>query len=140
MVKYLSFHNSSFALRYFFNVNGKATQCVTHPLVVLQNACVGFLTSQCLCCDVWELAESVVLRSSRKSGQFSPTTLVLGCKGTGYYSASFAWYVGDITNWCFQGCWCTNASWSYGGAHWAGQEWNSWPCPKQCFLGYLIYW
>jgi len=25
MVKYLSFHNSSFALRYFYNVNGKAT-------------------------------------------------------------------------------------------------------------------
>jgi hypothetical protein len=25
MVKYLSFHNSSFALRYIFNVNGKAT-------------------------------------------------------------------------------------------------------------------
>jgi len=25
MVKYLSFHNSSFALRYFFYVNGKAT-------------------------------------------------------------------------------------------------------------------
>jgi hypothetical protein len=24
MVKYLNFHNSSFALRYFFNVNGKA--------------------------------------------------------------------------------------------------------------------
>jgi len=24
MVKYLSFHNSSFALRYFLNVNGKA--------------------------------------------------------------------------------------------------------------------
>jgi hypothetical protein len=23
-VKYLNFHNSSFALRYFFNVNGKA--------------------------------------------------------------------------------------------------------------------
>jgi hypothetical protein len=32
MVKYLSFHNSSFALRYFFNVNGKAT-VVTHPFV-----------------------------------------------------------------------------------------------------------
>jgi hypothetical protein len=25
MVKYLNFHNSSFALRYFLNVNGKAT-------------------------------------------------------------------------------------------------------------------
>jgi hypothetical protein len=32
MVKYLNFHNYSFALRYFFNVNGKATQCDT-PLV-----------------------------------------------------------------------------------------------------------
>jgi hypothetical protein len=31
-VKFLSFHNSSFALRYFFNVNGKATICVTQPL------------------------------------------------------------------------------------------------------------
>jgi hypothetical protein len=28
MLKYLSFHNSSkFALRYFFNANGKATLC-----------------------------------------------------------------------------------------------------------------
>ncbi len=25
MVKYLNLHNSSFTLRYFFNVNGKAT-------------------------------------------------------------------------------------------------------------------
>jgi len=25
MVKYLNFHNSSFAVRYLFNVNGKAT-------------------------------------------------------------------------------------------------------------------
>jgi hypothetical protein len=31
MVNLLSFHNSSFALRYFFNVNGKAT-VVTHSL------------------------------------------------------------------------------------------------------------
>ncbi len=30
--KYLYFHNSSFALRYLFNVNGKATRCDT-PLV-----------------------------------------------------------------------------------------------------------
>jgi hypothetical protein len=29
MVKYLNFHNSSFALRYFFSINGKATQCDT---------------------------------------------------------------------------------------------------------------
>jgi len=29
MVKYLSFHNSSFALRYLFNVIGKAPQCDT---------------------------------------------------------------------------------------------------------------
>jgi hypothetical protein len=33
MVKYLSFHNSSFALRYFFNVNGKAS--VTHLVLLL---------------------------------------------------------------------------------------------------------
>jgi hypothetical protein len=33
MVKYLSFHNSSFALRYFFNVNGKATMWHT-PLFI----------------------------------------------------------------------------------------------------------
>jgi len=32
MVKYLNFHNYSFALRYFLKVNGKATQCDT-PLV-----------------------------------------------------------------------------------------------------------
>jgi hypothetical protein len=32
LVKYLSFHNSSFALRYFLNINGKATMCDT-PLV-----------------------------------------------------------------------------------------------------------
>jgi len=30
MVKYLNFHNSSFALRYFFNVNGKATVWHAH--------------------------------------------------------------------------------------------------------------
>jgi len=36
MVKYLSFHNSSFALRYFFNVNGKAraSHSGDTPLVV----------------------------------------------------------------------------------------------------------
>jgi hypothetical protein len=35
MVKYLSFHNSSsFALRYFFNVNGKAIVRVTRPLII----------------------------------------------------------------------------------------------------------
>ncbi len=32
MVKYLSFCNSCFALRYFFNVNGQATS-VMHPLL-----------------------------------------------------------------------------------------------------------
>jgi hypothetical protein len=32
MVKYLNFHNSSFAFKYFFNVNGKATVGDT-PLV-----------------------------------------------------------------------------------------------------------
>jgi hypothetical protein len=31
MVKYLSFHNSSFVVRYVSNVNGKA-RVVTHPL------------------------------------------------------------------------------------------------------------
>jgi hypothetical protein len=99
-------------------------QCVTHPLL-FYNACVGFPDFTLLVVvGVWELAESVVLRCSRKGGQFSPTTLVLGCKGTGHYSASFARYVGDITNWCFQGCWCTNARWSYGGAHWAGKEFS----------------
>jgi hypothetical protein len=32
MVKYLSFHNSSFALKIMFNVNGEVTLCDT-PLV-----------------------------------------------------------------------------------------------------------
>ncbi len=112
-------------------------KCVKRPLL-FYNACVGFPNLTLLVVvGVWELAESVVLWCSRKGGQFSPTTLVLGCKGTGHYSASFAWYVGDITNWCFQGCWCTNACWSYGGAHWPGQEWNPWLCPKPCLLGYF---
>ncbi len=34
MVKYLSFHNSSFALRYIFKVNGKATMWHTPPPLV----------------------------------------------------------------------------------------------------------
>jgi hypothetical protein len=37
----LSFHNSSsFALRYFFNVNGSRPECVTHPtpLVIIRVA------------------------------------------------------------------------------------------------------
>jgi hypothetical protein len=32
MVQYLSFHKSTFALKIIFNVNGKATQSVSHPL------------------------------------------------------------------------------------------------------------
>jgi hypothetical protein len=39
MVKYLSFHNSSFALRSFFNVNGKAIHSVTHPLFIYSFIC-----------------------------------------------------------------------------------------------------
>ncbi len=31
-VKHLSFHNSSFAFKILFNVNGKVTHSVTHPL------------------------------------------------------------------------------------------------------------
>ncbi len=38
MVKYLNFHNASLALRYFFNVNGKATVC--HKLLNLLK-CLG---------------------------------------------------------------------------------------------------
>ncbi len=34
MLKYLSFHNSSFALRYFLNVNGKG-HSVTHTWLLL---------------------------------------------------------------------------------------------------------
>jgi hypothetical protein len=40
MVKYLNFHNSSFASRYFFNVNGKAivwgTPCFKHFFILLE--------------------------------------------------------------------------------------------------------
>jgi hypothetical protein len=40
MVKYLSFHNSSFALRYFFMyINGKA-HSVTHPLLYTYNSMI----------------------------------------------------------------------------------------------------
>jgi len=43
MVKYLSIHNSSFALRYLFNVNGKAH---THPLLL---CLVVWVMTQCFC-------------------------------------------------------------------------------------------
>ncbi len=41
MVKYLSFHNPCFALRYLFNVNSEATM-LTHPLFWLVGWLVGW--------------------------------------------------------------------------------------------------
>ncbi len=43
MVKYLSFHNSSFALRYYFNVNGKGHSVTDTPLVL--KSFNGFVTT-----------------------------------------------------------------------------------------------
>jgi hypothetical protein len=57
-VQHLSFHNSSFAFKILFNVNGKVTQSVTHPLFsfLINFILLGFgetnlYSHGCWCCS-----------------------------------------------------------------------------------------
>jgi hypothetical protein len=53
MVKYLSFHMSSFALKiHIFNVNGKVIHSVTHPLFIYSLIWTPCLMPRCVC--IWQ--------------------------------------------------------------------------------------
>jgi hypothetical protein len=66
MVKYLSFHNSSFALKYIFNVNGKAivwhTPCCYY-WVVQTSILIGQMSFQSL---KWKSSIPFFLMGNRK--------------------------------------------------------------------------